>query len=46
MGWFEEGRAKGEEGRESDSALSSEPDMGLDFMFLGLWPELKPRVRC
>ena len=39
------GRRRGGE-RESqvDSALSPEPNMGLDLMTLRSWPELKPRL--
>ena len=31
---------------QADSALSAEPNAGLDLMTLRLRPELKSRVRC
>ena len=34
-----EGEAEG--GREADSPLSREPDLGLYLKILGSWPELK-----
>ena len=40
-----EGQREREKVSQEDSTLSDEPDMGLDFMTLRSWPELKPRVR-
>ena len=41
-------RSKGEKERETqaDSALSTEPNSGLNLRTLRSQPELKPRVRC